>query len=286
MKFNYQQFRNNQQSFISSDGEIKYTDKGKGSVILLIHGIPTSSWLYRKMIDGLVAEGHRVIAPDMLGFGASENPKGYEVYSQENHAKRIVELMDHLKIDSWSHVMHDAGGLWTWETFKKVPSRINRLIILNTIIYKEGFNPPIKMTRGPFARFSMWLYRNKSTTNTLLDQLFKKGMNHNELTEEEIEGYKMPLQEGKTNAMYYFFTNTCNELTDYDSLLNSINIPVTVIWGKNDDMLEWEPQKEKVQKSLKIKNENIHTLDGRHFIQEGFPEQINEIIINFMKNNN
>ena len=50
----YSKFRKSQKSFLSTDGTIKYIDKGKGKVILLLHGIPTSSWLYRKMIDGLV----------------------------------------------------------------------------------------------------------------------------------------------------------------------------------------------------------------------------------------
>ena len=92
----YKKFRQSQQSFSSSDGNIKYIDKGSGIPILLLHGVPTSSWLYRKMIDGLVQAGFRVVAPDMLGFGNSANPTGYEIYSQKQHAKRILELMDFL----------------------------------------------------------------------------------------------------------------------------------------------------------------------------------------------
>ena len=71
---NYQSFRNSQKTFNSSGGNIRYVDQGTGDVILLLHGIPASSWLYRKMIDSLSAD-HRVIAPDMLGFGSSDNPK-------------------------------------------------------------------------------------------------------------------------------------------------------------------------------------------------------------------
>jgi len=226
----YESYRAQQRSYQSSDGAIKYTDKGKGDVILLLHGIPTSSWLYRKMVDDLVAGGHRVIAPDMLGFGSSDNPDGYEIYSPENHAKRILELMDHLKIKNWTHVMHDAGGLWTWEIFKKQPKRIKRLVVLNTIIFEEGFNPPVRLKKGRITKSIMWLYRNKTASNKLLEQLFKKGLSENTLTQEELEGYRKPLQEGKTKAMYYFFSNTCNQVADYDALINSINIPVSVVW--------------------------------------------------------
>jgi len=93
------------------------------------HGVPTSSWLYRKLIDPLVASGYRVIAPDMLGFGNSANPKGYTIYDKKEHARRILGLMEHLKINNWHHVMHDAGGLWTWELFKQAPSKISKLTI-------------------------------------------------------------------------------------------------------------------------------------------------------------
>ena len=279
----YQEFRAKQKSYDSSDGAIKYIDQGEGDVILLLHGIPTSSWLYRKMVDDLVAGGHRVIAPDMLGFGSSDNPDGYEVYSPENHAKRIIELMDHLKVKTWTHVMHDAGGLWTWEVFKKVPKRIKRLIVLNTIIYKEGFNPPVKLKKGKITEFIMWLYRNKTASNELLVQLFDKGLEENTLTDVDLKGYQTPLQEGRTKAMYYFFSNTCNELTDYDELLNSLDIPVSIIWGGEDDMLMWAPQKERVQKSLKVKDRDIHVLKAKHFIQERFPDKISGIINSFIR---
>jgi len=282
----YDSFRAQQQTFASKDGNLKYIDKGVGQVILLLHGIPTSSWLYRNMIDDLVIKGYRVIAPDMLGFGSSDNPKGYEIYSANQHAKRILELMNDLNILKWTHVTHDAGGLWTWELVKQDSTKIKRLVLLNTIIYSEGFNPPIRMKQGPFAKFSMWLYRNGITTNTLLNQLFKKGLKENNLTKADIEGYKTPLKEGKVNAMYYFFSQTCNQLTNYDDVIKKINIPVTVIWGKHDDMLKWEPQAKKVIDGLNINPDDIFLLDAKHFIQEEEPLKITNIIESFIEKNN
>lgn len=281
--WDYQQFRQQQQSFISSGGEIKYIDKGKGKTILLLHGVPSSSWLYRKMIDGLVSEGYRVIAPDMLGFGSSANPDGYDLYSAEEHGKRLLELMDKLKIEKWSHVMHDAGGLWTWELLGMAPERVEKLIALNTIIYEEGFRPPIRMKPGGFAKFSMWLYDNGMTTNMLLKQLFKKGVKKKKISDDAFEGYKTPMIEEKTKSMYYFFSQTCNEFPDHSAVISSINIPTAVIWGKHDDMLQWEPQKEKVIKNLNVNPKNVHLLDAKHFIQEEKPEEVNRYILDFLK---
>ena len=201
---NYQSFRNSQKTFKSSDGNIKYIDQGTGDVILLLHGIPASSWLYRKMIDSL-SVNHRVIAPDMLGFGTSDNPKGYEIYSAAQHAKRIIELMDDLHIKQWNHVTHDAGGLWTWELLKKHTQRVKKIVLLNTIIYEEGFHPPIRMKKGFIAKFSMWMYKNGVTTNLLLKGLFKNGLKENNLTKSEIEGYKKTITRRKSKCDVLFF---------------------------------------------------------------------------------
>lgn len=283
-EWNYETFRENQRSFRSSDGKISYVDEGSGNVILLLHGVPSSSWVYRKMIDQLVENGNRVVAPDMLGFGNSDNPDEYEVYAPDQHAKRILELMDSLKIRTWTHVMHDAGGHWTWELLRKDPDRISKLVLLNTIVFEEGFNPPIKMKPGAFSKFSMWLYKNGVTTNVLLKQLFKEGLKkENQLSKAEIEGYKMPLLEGKTNGMYYFFTRTCSTFPNYEPVIDSIDIPTIVIWGKHDRMLQLTPQKDKIMKRLKVNPENMHFIDAKHFIQEEMPQEINSLILGFIK---
>lgn len=219
----------------------------------------------------------------MLGFGSSDSPDGYTIYSEENHAKRLLALMDSLNIESWNHVMHDAGGLWTWELIKQQPKRISKLVVLNTIIYEEGFDPPIRFDEGFMARTAMWAYRNGLTTNAMLKGLFKAGMTENTLNKTDVEGYKTPLLEGKTKAMYYFFTQTCNLLPDISEAVKDITVPVAVIWGENDDFLSWEPQKNKVINDLHISEENIHILDAKHFIQEEKPQEISQFILAFIK---
>jgi len=280
----YDQFKGTQKSFSSKDGDIKFIDKGEGDVILLLHGIPTSSWLYRKMIDEIANEGFRVIAPDMLGFGNSDSPEGYDIYSPREHANRLIALMTHLKIDSWTHVTHDAGGLWTWELLDQHPEKVNKLVLLNTLVLEEGFHPPIRMKHGPFAQFSMWLYDNGSTTNAMLSALFKKGLKkENALSEEDREGYRTPLTQKKTHAMYAFFTKTCEKFYDYSPVMEKFQKPVTVIWGEHDEMLQWAPQAEKAKEILGIKNEDVHIIDAKHFIQEEKPKEVSAFITAFAK---
>lgn len=280
----YDTFKKEQKTFTSSNGAIAYIDRGNSKkVILLLHGVPTSGWLYRKMIDPLVAQGYRVIVPDMLGYGNSDNPKGYEIYSEEEHAKRLLALMESLNIDRWTHVMHDAGGLWSWELLKEDPSKVEQLVLLNTIIYEEGFEPPVRFKKGFIARTAMWGYRNGITTNMMLNSLFKSGMTENNLNKEDITGYKTPLREGKTRGMYYFFTQTCNDLPDYSDMIKELDIPTAVIWGGDDSFLLIEPQEERLKKDLQIKEENFHIIEAKHFIQEEKPQEIVTIITNFLK---
>lgn len=278
----YEEFRAEQRVFPTKDGLIKYIDKGKGPVIVLLHGVPTSGWLYRKMIDPLVKGGYRVIVPDMLGFGSSDSPEGYKIYSEENHAKRLLDLMDYLGVEYWSHVMHDVGGLWTWELMRQAPNKIEDLVVLNTLIYEEGFYPPVRMSPGAVAKAAMWSYRNGVTTNKMLRSLFKSGLKENTLNELDVEGYKTPLLEGKTHGMYYFFTRTCNYFPDYSLVFENIDIPVSVIWGIHDTILQWPPQESKAATALKVDPEDVHIVDEKHFIQETKAKEISYKILNFL----
>ncbi len=283
----YEDFREKQRLYPSGDGLMKYIDEGKSDrVIVLLHGVPTSGWLYRKMIDPLVKSGYRVIVPDMLGYGSSDSPEGYELYNAENHAKRLLGLMKFLGVETWTHAMHDAGGLWTWELMRNSPNKIEKLVIFNTLMYEEGFYPPVRMKPGGMAKTAMWAYRNGVTTNTLLKSLFKQGLKENTLNSFDVEGYKTPLLEGKTEAMYYFFSQTCNELPDYSDVFENVNIPVTIMWGIHDTMLQWPPQENRASNALKVKPEDIHIIDEKHFIQETKAQEIVFKIIDFLAKTN
>ena len=280
----YHKFRSVQKSHLTKDGQLKYIDKGKGEVIVLLHGVPSSGWLYRKMVDGLVAEGYRVIVPDMLGFGSSDSPKGYEIYSPEEQASRLVSLMDKLGVKKWNHVFHDVGGTWTWELMRNHEHRVKRLIVLNSINLESGFYPPVRMEPGILAKSAMWGYKNGITTNLLLDRLFEEGvLEPDKLSKSDRAGYKVPLLEGKTNGMYYFFTKTCNDFPDYEEVITKMKTPTFVIWGKHDTMLRWEPLSNELMSKAKISERNVSLIEARHFIQEEQPELVNQSILKFLK---
>ena len=113
-----------------------------------------------------------------------------------------------------------------------------------------------------------------------IKKLFEGGLSKVTLSKSELEGYKLPLLEGKINGIYYFFSKTCHNIENYKSLLQGLNIPASVIWGDNDVFLLWKPQAEQVVEDLKIADDNIHLLEAKHFIQEEIPKEICNLIVN------
>ena len=106
----YQDHRDQQQFFTTQDGRIAYTDNGKGPAIVLLHGVPASSWMYRKMMIPDLQKSLRVVTVDMLGYGSSDKPKGDGApCAAARQAERVDALMTHPGIDQYSVLMHDMG---------------------------------------------------------------------------------------------------------------------------------------------------------------------------------
>src|SRR5690348_1591039 len=105
------------------DIELHVVDEGKGPVVLLLHGFPDSSHLWRKQIPALRAAGYRVIAPDLRGFGKSSRPVGVEHYAMPNLVGDVVGLLDGLGIDRAHLVGHDWGAALAWASAAILPQR-------------------------------------------------------------------------------------------------------------------------------------------------------------------
>ncbi len=268
-------------------GNIAYLDMGEGEPILLVHGLPTSSWLYRHMIADLLDRGYRVIAPDLLGYGMSSKPQDYDEYAADKQAKRILDLMNHLNIDQWTHVTHDVGGLWSWELLMKAKASVKRLVILDTIAYEEGFKPPIRFNRkGWLGKIIVGMYDKKLIGKSVINGTLRSGTHKHKFSKEDKRGYWLPLQEGCNRAIFQFFSSykdTQDILKRAHVMFADLDIPVTIIWGDHDKFLIGERQIPLLQEALKIKDENVHTFsDAGHFIQEEKPKEIVNIICAFM----
>ncbi len=119
---------------------IHYVDEGAGETVLCLHGEPTWSYLYRKMVPPLAAR-HRVVAPDFVGFGRSDKLTEMDEYSFDLHAGTLRGFVDALDLREVTLVVHDWGGLVGLAVAAEEPERFARLVIMNTFL-PAGAEPP------------------------------------------------------------------------------------------------------------------------------------------------
>ena len=153
---------------------IHYVDEGpKGKeTILLLHGEPSWSYLYRKMIPLLVEAGYRVIAPDFMGFGKSDKAKKSKVYSHQKHVDILLELIKFLQITNITLFCQDWGGLIGLRAVGEIPNLFSRIIAGNT-----GF-PAVGGLKGLFMpyifKFQVWREGKVTNKDFALNPSFNK----------------------------------------------------------------------------------------------------------------
>ncbi len=114
---------------------IHYLDEGPAdadTVWLCLHGQPTWSYLYRKMIPVFAAAGHRVVAPDLIGFGRSDKPTDDAVYTFEFHREMLIAFIERLDLRNIGLVCQDWGGLLGLTLPMAMPERFSALLVMNT----------------------------------------------------------------------------------------------------------------------------------------------------------
>lgn len=122
-----------------ADGEVgklrvHYVDEGprEAAPVLLMHGEPSWSYLYRKMIPLIAEAGHRVIAPDLVGFGRSDKPADRDDYTYQRHVDWIQQVIDKLSLNRITLVCQDWGGLIGLRLVAAAPHRFDRVVVANT----------------------------------------------------------------------------------------------------------------------------------------------------------
>ncbi len=159
-----------------------YVDESGGdAVFLCLHGQPSWSYLYRKMIPLFVPHG-RVVAPDLFGFGKSDKPVDQDVYTFDFHRASLIEFIEALDLQNITLVCQDWGGLLGLTIPHVMPDRFKRLIVMNTS-FATGERP-----LG--AGFEAWKLYNRSQPDMNVKALFARGTPV--LSEGEAEAYGAP----------------------------------------------------------------------------------------------
>ena len=153
-----------------------------GRVALCLHGEPTWSYLYRKMIPLLLQAGYRVVAPDLFGFGRSDKPTDRNWYSFSKHRVSLLELIDALQLKRITLVVQDWGGLLGLTLPHALPDRFEQLLVMNTTLATGD----VRMSEG----FNSWRTFMNNQASLDCAKLMQRSCPH--LAEHELAAYALP----------------------------------------------------------------------------------------------
>lgn len=196
--------------YLEIDGlRMHYLDEGPrdaAATFLCLHGQPSWSYLYRRMIPVFAAAGHRVVAPDLFGFGRSDKPADEAAYTFSFHRAALVAFIERLDLRNLVLVCQDWGGLLGLTLPPDMPQRFTRLLVMNTML-ATGDEP---LPQG----FLDWRAFSNSRPDMAVGTLFKRGCPH--LSDAEAAAYDAPFPDATYKAGVRRFPNLVCDHPDAD----------------------------------------------------------------------
>jgi pimeloyl-ACP methyl ester carboxylesterase len=269
--------------------DITYREAGPegAPAILLLHGFPTSSHMFRNLIPAL-ADKYRVIAPDYPGFGQSASPDRTKFdYSFDNYAVLVEALTVKLKLDRYALYLMDYGAPVGFRLAAKHPERVTALIIQNGNAYAEGlqsFWDPIKKywESGNLKdrEAIRWLTSLKATK-----WQYTHGVRDESLVSPDTWTYDQALLDRPGNQeiqldLFYDYRNNVPLYPAWQAYFRKHQPATLIVWGKNDQIFVAagaEPYKRD------LNNVETHLLDAGHFALETNGNEIAGLIRDFLK---
>ncbi len=221
------------------DGQIHYLDLGQGEAIVLVHGTPTWSFMYRHLIADLQHD-YRVLVPDHLGFGLSDKPRDAD-YSVQAQANRFEAWLESMGLNSVHLVVHDFGGPIGLAYALKYPDKIKSLSIANSWMWsargEAQFEKMAKTLDSPLLPF---LYRwFNFSARFLIPQGFAE---RKQLSHAVHKQYLAPFAFGEREAPLGFAKSLLEAQDWFASLWDQrqslTDIPAQILWGNQDRFLE------------------------------------------------
>ena len=275
---------------INIDGvEIFYREAGPADAptILLLHGFPTSSHMFRNLIPAL-SDKYHVVAPDYPGFGNSAQPamEAFD-YTFDNLAKVMERFVAALGIEKYSLYLMDYGAPIGFRLAAKHPDQVQALIVQNGNAYDEGlreFWDPIRVywkertpkNAEPLAGFIShdgvkWQYTHGvRNVQTISPDNWNVDLRH--LTREGNPAIQL--------ALFYDYQNNVPHYPEWQAYFRKHQPPTLIVWGKNDHIF---PAEGAYPYKRDLKNLEFHLLDTGHFALEEDGQVITATIRNFLK---
>jgi haloalkane dehalogenase len=293
---------------IPFEGEVlrmHYLDEGSGSsgeTVLLMHGQPSWSFLYRHVIPGLVAAGHRVVAPDLIGYGKSDKPADLSDYTYERQVTWTrAALFEQLALRDVTLFCHDWGGLIALRIVAHEPELFRRVMISNTGLPwgdKDSFftpTNPLKRLAGTVGT-AMWQRYSRTSKKFAIGAFIQRALTATKLNDDVVRAYDAPFPsnefKGAARGMPQCIPTRPDspgtaENREAWGLLGSFTKPFATAWSEKDATLKMMPIDELIQAYVPGASGQPHVriAGAGHFPQEDNPGAVVSAITEFIAAN-
>jgi len=256
-----------------------YVETGAGDPILCLHGEPTWSFLYRRMLPTLASAG-RVIAPDLVGFGRSDKPVADYAYSYKAHVRWLRQFVEALDLQRITLVCQDWGGLLGLRLLAQQPQRFARLVAMNTGIPDGGDSGE------PFLRWRRFAQQQRELD---VPAMLRRAVRSRQLSDAEAAAYGAPFPSAAYQTGALVFPRLVPTRPDhpgaYDNRvaiesLKTLELPVLLPWADGDPITgHWEPHLRAIFKHVAPP---LVIQGAGHFLQEDKGEEIATQIVQWM----
>lgn len=259
---------------------ISYLDQGEGYPVILIHGIPTSNLMWRNIMPEM-AKTRRVIAPDLLNYGQSDKPDDANV-SIEAQSRLIIKLMSQLGLNRADIVAHDIGGGVAQLIAVNYPEKVRKLVLIDSVSFDSWPIPEFIPLQEKKAEEGMGL---QEFLNMMRNFMPLGVDNKSAMTDEVIDLYLKPWSTEKGKKA--FFRNLRRLNPEYTKAiageLKHLPHETLIMWA-NKDVFQKPAYASKLKEAIP-NSELVWINNTGHWLIEEKPEEIRQIILNFLDKN-
>jgi haloalkane dehalogenase len=257
-----------------------YLDEGPrdGPVVLLMHGQPSWSYLYRHFVPALVAAGCRVLAPDLIGFGRSDKPTDAAAYTYEAHVAWMQDWLTKLDLTDTVLFCQDWGGLIGLRLVAANPQRFAGVVASNTAL-------PVGTSVSP--AFEMWLEFSQSVPELPIGDVLQNGSTR-DLSDAEVAAYDAPFPDESYKVGARVFPTLVPVKAEQASVRENIaawevlarfDKPFITAFGDSDPITQGGEAIMQAKIPGAANQPHIIIAGGHHFIQEDAPETLVSVIL-------